>query len=89
MMPKKRRIYALTSAATPRLADGNRAVTEAEVVYKCLEPYGSKHSLEQLIQAAEYRKIEALFTSRTNTVRACLLYHLNRFEKAGIVQVVE
>ncbi len=88
-MPKKQLIYALTSAAIPRLTDGNRDITEAEVVYRCLEPYGSKHSLEQLIQAAEYRKIDALFKGKDNTVRACLLYHLNRFKKAGIVQVVE
>jgi len=88
-VPKKGRIYTLTSAAIPRLADGSRDLTEAEVVYKCLEPYGSNHSLEQLIRAAEYRKIETLFTSSTNTVRACLLYHLNRFKKRGIVRMVE
>lgn len=36
--------YELTSAAIPKLSKGG-----AEVVYKCLEPYGKRHSLEELI----------------------------------------
>jgi hypothetical protein len=77
---KENPIYTLTSAARPRLADVDRE-TEAQVVYRCLEPYGSQHSLDQLIEAAKYRKIETLFTGRDNTVHACLRHHLNLFKK--------
>ena len=85
---KKDPIYTLTSAARPRLTDVDRE-TEAQVVYRCLEPYGSQHSLDQLIEAAKYRKIEALFTGKDNTVRACLRHHLNLFKKRGIVRIIE
>jgi hypothetical protein len=87
-MMKKNPVYTLTSAARPRLADVDRE-TEAQVVYRCLEPYGSQHSLDQLIEAAKYRKIETLFTGKDNTVHACLVYHLNLFKKRGIVKIVE
>jgi len=82
-------IYTLTSAARPRLADVDRE-TEAQVVYRCLEPYGSTHTFEQLIEAATYRKIQALSkTAESTTVRACVKYHLKRFQKNNIVRVVE
>jgi len=54
--------YELTSAAYPRLSEG-----EAEVVYKCLEPYGTRHSLEELTKEASKRKLSAHFKSASST----------------------
>jgi negative regulator of sigma E activity len=62
----------------------------AEVLYKCLEPYGSIYTLEQLIAAAKKRNYESTFKrEKSATVRESLLYHLNRFKKRGFVRVVE
>jgi hypothetical protein len=82
--------YTLTSAAKPHIADGGKDIVQAEILYKCLEPYGSIHALEQLIAAAKSRKYESTFKYQNSaTVRGSLLYHLNRFKKRGIVRVVE
>jgi hypothetical protein len=82
--------YTLTSAARPQIADGGRDIVQAEILYKCLEPYGSIYSLEELIVAAKSRNYESTFKRENSaTVRESLLYHLNRFKKRGIVTIVE
>jgi len=82
--------YTLTSAAKPHIADGGKDIVQADVLYKCLEPYGSIYKLEQLIVAAKKRNCESTFRhEKSTTVRESLLYHLNRFKKRGFVRVVE
>ena len=63
---------------------------QAEIVYQCLEPYGSKHSLEELIMRAKKKSLSAHFknTSAT-TIPGALHYHLKRFIEAGYVRVEE
>lgn len=76
--------YELASAAYPRLSQG-----EAEVVYKCLEPFGTSHSLDELVNEAKKRHLEALFKRRdSTTVMKCGHHHLRLFKEAGIVRVV-
>jgi hypothetical protein len=78
--------YTLTRDSTPpQLPAG-----QAEVVYKCLQPYGTKHSMEELVMRAKKRNLSALF-KRTDatTIPECLHYHLKRFIAAGHVRVEE
>jgi hypothetical protein len=82
--------YTLTSAAKPHISDGAKDIVQAEILYKCLEPYGSIFTLEQLIAAAKSRNYESTFKrEKSTTVRESLLYHLNRFKKKGIVRIVD
>jgi hypothetical protein len=77
-------LYELTSAAIPRLGEG-----EAQVVYRCLEPYGKRHTLEELIVEAERRHLSAHFKRLdSTTVRKSVRHHLRLFIKDGIVRVV-
>jgi hypothetical protein len=87
---KDKERYTLISAAKPHIADGGKDIVQAEILYKCLEPYGSSYTLEQLILAAKSRNYESTFKhEKSATVRESLLYHLNRFKKKEIVRVVE
>jgi hypothetical protein len=82
--------YTLTSAAKPHISDGGKDVVQAEILYKCLEPYGSIYTLKQLIVAAKSRNYESTFKhERSTTMRESLLYQLNRFKKKGFVNIVE
>ncbi len=76
--------YFLTHAAWPNVPRG-----QAETVYKCLEPYGAVHSLQELVIEAKSRKIASTFKQPDTSIHECLLYHLNRFKNAGWVRVVE
>ncbi|HEY1657351.1 MAG TPA: hypothetical protein VGG14_03325 [Candidatus Sulfotelmatobacter sp.] len=90
MAKKGEEKYTLTSAAKPHISDGGKDVVQADILYKCLEPYGSIHTLEGLIVAAKSRNYESTFKRENSaTVRESLLYHLNRFKKNGIVRFVE
>ena len=81
--------YTLTSAARPHISDGGKDIVQADILYKCFEPYGSIHTLEQLVSAAKSRNYESTFKRENSaTVRESLLYHLNRFKKRGIVRVL-
>jgi len=82
--------YTLVSAAKPHISDGGKDIVQADILYKCLEPYGSIRTLAELISAAKSRNYESTFKRENSaTVRESLLYHLNRFKKKGIVSVVE
>jgi hypothetical protein len=82
--------YTLVSAAKPHISDGGKDVVQADILHRCLEPYGSIHTLQQLIGAAKSRNYESTFKRENSaTIRESLLYHLNRFKKRGIVRVVE
>ena len=64
MTKKDKERYTLTSAAKPHISDGGKDVVQADILYKCLEPYGSIHTLEQLISAAKSRNYESTFNGR-------------------------
>jgi hypothetical protein len=76
--------YSLTRASRPSVPRG-----QAEIVYKCLEPYGSFHTLEDLVIEAKSRKFVSTFKQPETSIAESLLYHLNRFIKAGWVRVIE
>lgn len=90
MARKDNEKYTLASAAKPHISDGGKDIVQAEILYRCLEPYGRIYTLEQLIAAAKSRNYESTFKhEKSTTVRESLLYHLNRFKKTGVVKVVE
>jgi hypothetical protein len=78
--------YSLTSAARPP----NLSKRQAETVYGYLENLGTSCTLTQLISQAESDNYPRLFKRpNATTVRASLIYHLNRFKNFGCVRVVE
>lgn len=90
MTKKHEEKYTLVSAAKPHISDSGKDVVQADILYRWLEPYGSIHTLQQLIGAAKSRNYEFTFKRENSaTIRESLLYHLNRFKKRGIVRIVE
>jgi len=90
MAGKDSKKYTLASAAKPHISDGGKDTVQAEILYKCLEPYGRIHTLEEFITAAKSRNYEFTFKhEKSTTLHESLLYHLNRFKKRGVVKVVE
>jgi hypothetical protein len=72
------------------LPTGGKDIVQAEILCKCLEPYGSSYALEQLILAAKSRNDESTFKhEKSAIVSESLLYRSNRFKKKEIVRVVE
>jgi len=67
--------FALTRASRPRIQRG-----QMTIVYQCLEPYPSVHSLEDLVRSCHDRNYASTFKSETD-IRKSLLYHLNRLIK--------
>ncbi len=76
--------YTLTTASRPNISEG-----QAEIVYKCLEPHGSVHSLEELVIEAKSRKYASTFKQPATSIHESLLYHLNRFSKERWIRVIE
>jgi hypothetical protein len=76
--------YSLARAARPNIPRG-----QAETVYKCLEPYGSFHTLEDLVIEAKSRKYASTFKQPDTSIPESLLYHLRRFIKEGWVRLIE
>jgi hypothetical protein len=80
------KIYTLTRDSVPSQLPAG----QAEVVYKCLQPFGSKHTMEELVMRAKKRNLSALFKrTDSTTIPGCLHYHLKRFVDAGYVRVEE
>ena len=77
--------YTLVRTSRPRISAG-----QAEIVYMCLEPYGSIHNLEELVSEASGRNYKATFKrADSTTIEESLLYHLHRFIEMGIVRMVD
>ena len=55
----------------------------------CLEPYGTVHSLDELMVQAKRRNYLATFKRNDLPLRDSLLYHLKNFMKDGYVRLVE
>lgn len=59
-----------------------------EIVYKCLQPYGSVHSLEELVRDCISRNYKATLTNPNTDIPKSVLYHLNLLDEAGTVEEV-
>ena len=55
------------------------------IVYMCLEPSGSIHSLEDLVRDCARREYKATFKDPNTDIRKSILYHLNLPEQLGLI----
>jgi hypothetical protein len=73
------KLYFLTRSSRPKLQEG-----QMTVVYMCLEPYGSKKSLDQLVRECLSRNYASTFkqihegAALTQQTEISILYHINR-----------
>jgi hypothetical protein len=58
------------------------------IVYMCLEPFGSVHSLEDLVRDCTGRGYKSTFRDASNDIRKSILYHLNRLEDLALIRQV-
>ncbi len=56
------------------------------VVYQCLEPFGSSHSLEELVRDCLRRNYKSTFKNPNTDIRKSILYHLELLERSGAVR---
>jgi hypothetical protein len=75
--------FSLKTAAWPKLQEG-----QMEIVFKCLQPFGSVHSLEELVQDCIGRNYKSTFKDPKTDIRRSILYHLNLLHESGTVQEV-
>jgi hypothetical protein len=55
------------------------------IVYMCLEPSGSVHSLEGLVRDCIRRGYKATFKPADTDIRKSILYHLGRLDELGLI----
>jgi len=58
------------------------------IVYMCLEPSGSVHSLEELVRDCTRRGYKATFKDPNTDIRKSILYHLDLLEQLGLIAQV-
>jgi hypothetical protein len=58
------------------------------IVYMCLEPSGSVHSLEELVRDCTWRGYKATFKDPNTDIRKSILYHLDLLEQLGLIAQV-
>jgi len=58
------------------------------IVYMCLEPFGSVHSLEELVRDCTRRSYKTTFKDPNNDTRKSILCHLNLLAESGVIQEV-
>jgi hypothetical protein len=71
--------FTLTRQSRPKIQEGQQTI-----VYMCLEPCGSVHSLEDLVRDCNRRGYKAA----DEDIRKSILYHLNLLDVGGLVQEV-
>jgi hypothetical protein len=75
--------FSLTTDGWPKLQEG-----QMEIVFRCLQPYGSQHSLEDLVRACIGRNYKSTFKDPNTDIRKSILYHLNLLQEAGSIREV-
>jgi repressor of nif and glnA expression len=75
--------FALTRPARPQIQEG-----QMTIVYMCLEPSGSVHSLEELVRDCTRRGYKSTFKSADEDIRKSILYHLNLLDEKGLVREI-
>ena len=58
------------------------------IVYMCLEPSGSVHSLEELVRDCTRRGYKSTFKSADEDIRKSILYRLNLLDEKGLVREI-
>ena len=58
------------------------------IVYMCLEPFGSVHSLEELVRDCTKRNYKATFKPADTDIRKSILHRLKLLAESGLIQEV-
>jgi hypothetical protein len=75
--------FTLKTAAWPKVQDG-----QMTIVYMCLQPFGSVHSLDELVRDCISRNYRSTLKNPNTDIPKSVLYHLNLLEKDGSIQEV-
>jgi hypothetical protein len=59
-----------------------------EIVFKSLQPFGSEHSLGDLVRECISRGYKSTFKDPNTDIRKSILYHLNLLQSLGSVKEV-
>jgi len=73
--------FALTRESRSRISEG-----QMTIVYMCLEPFGSVHSLEELVRDCTRRNYESTFTDPNTDIPHSILYQLNLLAVRGLIE---
>lgn len=72
--------FTLTTDGWPKLQEG-----QMEIVFRSLQPFGSEHSLEDLVRECISRGYKSTFKDPNTDIRKSILYHLNLLNESGAV----
>lgn len=75
--------FTLTRQSRPKIQEGQQTI-----VYMCLEPYGSVHSLEDLVSDCLSRNYKATYKDPNTDIRKSILYHLNLLSESNLIREV-
>jgi hypothetical protein len=75
--------FRLKTAAWPKLQEG-----QMEIIYRCLQPFGSVHFIEDLVRDCISRNYKATLKNANTDIPRSVLHHLNVLEEAGSVEEV-
>jgi len=75
--------FALKTKAWPKLQQG-----QMEIVFRSLQPFGSEHSLEDLVKECVSRGYQSTFKDPNTDIRKSILYHMNLLLESGAVKEV-
>ena len=75
--------FALTTDGWPKLQEG-----QMEIVFRSLQPFGSEHSLEDVVRECISRGYKSTFKDPNTDIRKSILYHLNLLNESGSVRQV-
>ena len=73
--------FALTRLSRPRIQEGQQTI-----VYMCLEPFGSVHSIEELVRDCAGRNYKATYKDPNTDIRKSILYHLNLLAESHLIR---
>lgn len=73
--------FSLTRQSRPRIQEGQQTI-----VYMCLEPFGSVHSLEDLVRDCIRRNYKATFKDSNNDIHKSILYHLDLLAESSLIR---
>jgi hypothetical protein len=59
------------------------------IIYMCLEPLGSVHSLTDLVHECTSRGYKSTFKDPNTDISKSILYHLRLLKEKGLIQAVD
>jgi hypothetical protein len=75
--------FELTRQSRPKIQEG-----QMTIIYMCLEPCGSVHSLEDLVRDCSGRGYKSTFKDVNNDIRKSILYHLKLLENFDLIREI-